>query len=92
MAKPASLAIATTASASLGFHFLLQCGVRFHLFQKGLELIVKHRLNRAVVVRSCSTYESSSSDTIELFIAEFRELIDAEHVPMIFGDGHHMLR
>ena len=46
-----------------------------------------------VVVRGLAAHVNpSSSDTIELFIAEFSELIDAERMPMIFGDGHNMLR
>jgi len=46
-----------------------------------------------VVVRGLATHVNPATrHTIELFIAEFREFIDAERMPMIFGDGHNMLR
>ncbi|QNI73802.1 hypothetical protein SynNOUM97013_01745 [Synechococcus sp. NOUM97013] len=47
---------------------------------------------RVVMGGLAAHMNSSSSDTIEFFIAEFRELIDAECMPMIFSDGHNMLR
>lgn len=46
-----------------------------------------------VVVRGLAAHMNPTSrHTVEFFIAEFRELIDAERMPMIFGDGHDMLR